>query len=637
MSPLRLIVILAPILVAACGGATDPVPVLDIGEADTEAGDVAEPWEDIIHGEDLEVPPLLEPPVDNPVGADLAQGFEDLLREYLAFSGDPGVTYAIWTGDGEWWSGAAGVRDIQSDVPMEPEMGFRVGSNSKTFMSAILLLLMEDGLVDLDVPISDYLPQYEGWGALCTRDLLAMQSGLADYLTTPEFLLTAMVDPDALDDPSFLISFIEEEETHFAPGEGCEYCNTNYVLVGMVIEAVTGQAAEDVLRERIVEPLGLVNTYLDVDDAPREDLAHGYLDVELTYQVFGVPAEALSFIPDDWYVEGNVLDATYVFPPSIAWTAGSVTSCVRDMVVFIRALVGGDLLEPDSLEQMKNPQWCALFQHEGDYGLGLHWYDSAWGQSFGHGGLHFGYSVSTQHIPDAGLTWSIMHDWLPNSADFVPWEAMAGVMEGYDGGWIPFLPPEGFFDASDGDHLEIRWRGEIVKPGDASGGTYRFAAHLAGEVIPYNGFGGNCKLENQGGPGQVIVEAVIPEPTDPAIMRALRFSMTPENLALGGGYWSLDMLKPYAVIGILTDVTLDLQTGKPQMLCVTAVPDLTRETEVLWETPEGWEPALGSTLKLYASVALDTSIEGVEKYLEPLQISRCTCLDEAGEPYPCDG
>ena len=627
-------------LAISCAGSPDPSPILDVGgdalpEADVEDSDAAGPEGDLTD-EDVHVPPLLEPPVDAPVSPTLAQGLGDLLREYLAFSGDPGVSYAVWTGDDEWWSGAAGVRDIQSGIPLEPEMGFRVGSNSKTFMSAILLLLMEDGLIDLDMPISDYLPQYPQWGVLSTRHLLAMQSGLPDYLTTPEFLLSAMIDPDALLDPGFLISFMEDEEVNFQPGEGCEYCNTNYVLAGMLIEAVTGQSAQDVLRERIIEPLGLVNTYLDVDGGVRDDLAHGYLDVELTYQVFGVPAEALSFIPDEWLVDGNILDATYVFPPAIAWTAGSVTSCARDMVVFMRALVDGILHEPASIEEMKETTFCALFRHNGDYGLGLHWYDSPWGQSFGHGGLHFGYSVSTQHIPDAGLTWSVMHDWLPSSADFIPREALGMIMDGYDGTWVPFLPPEDFFDASDGDRLEIRWRGAVTPAGQAGHGTYRFAAHLGGETILYTGFGAKCGLDKSGVTAQVVIEAAVPEPADPNLLRSLRFSMPQLTLKDGGGYWSLNLLQPYAVVGVLMDVVLYSESGKLEQFCVTAVPDFERTTEVIWETPEGWKPVVGSQLKLYGSVALATSTEAIEEYLAPLQFPRCFCFNEAGEPVLCE-
>ena len=209
-------------------------------------------------------------------------------------AGIPGIFAEVRVRD-DVWRGAAGVADLVTRAPVTPGMRHRVGSISKTFVAAAVLQLVERRAVDLDAPIRRYLPNLVPGGrgdAITVRMLLNHTSGLADYLPTAypslaAFPVVADTSPRSLDDNRFtrfdpldLIEMGVRASTAAAPGTSPgRYSNTNYLLVGMVVDAATGRHHSEEIRRRILEPLGLTSTFYWKQQKVTGRIAHGYVGV----------------------------------------------------------------------------------------------------------------------------------------------------------------------------------------------------------------------------------------------------------------------------------------------------------------------------------------------------------------------
>ncbi|NCT92316.1 beta-lactamase family protein [Cellulomonas sp. APG4] len=277
------------------------------------------------------------------------------------------TTYDVTAGVGDLASGA--------DVPVDGQV--RIASNTKTFTATVVLQLVGEGEVALDEPVETYLPGLlRGDGidgsAITVRQLLQHTSGLPNYT-----LHLGLEDPFALRDTYLpareLLDVALEHPALFAPGERWEYSNTNYTVLGLLIEAVTGRPYAEQVTERIIEPLALEHTYVPLpgERELREDHPRGYH-------------------PD---ADGELADITRI-DPSWGGAAGEVVSTPGELTAFFEALVGGELLEPAQLAEMQRtvempPEW------PGDgYGLGLSLDVLSCGvELWGHGGDIFGYST----------------------------------------------------------------------------------------------------------------------------------------------------------------------------------------------------------------------------------------------------
>ncbi|MBM4371522.1 MAG: beta-lactamase family protein [Deltaproteobacteria bacterium] len=573
----------------------------------------------------------------DPLEPVLAQSLQALLEEYLAFSGDPGMTLTVRTGAGEWWSGAAGLADLATGEPMEPGMGFRVGSNTKTFTSTLVLMLADEGLVDLDASLADYLPEYPQWEEVTVRMLLSMRSGLHDYLTDLDFIIQGLMDPSALTDPLVLVDFVADLPFDAPPGTTGAYCNTNYVLLGLLVERLTGQPFQEVLQARIVEPLGLAATRLD--ETPEEDpgLAHGYMDLGIVALAFGIPPEALTFIPEEWFLEGQIVDATYAFPPMSSWSAGSMISSSEDMVLFMRALLRGELLSAEALAEMQEVQDILLLGGQVPYGLGLQYAETSWGPSWGHGGLNFGYQASTRHLPDADLTWSAMHDYLPEQSWILEQRMLTWLMEGRQEVYEPCLPPGGFFPGQDGT-VELRLAGPLnpAKAQAPVSGIARVQARLDGELLPVYGLASWASLTTGFQP-RVTVETVGPSTTPGVDMRYALLSVNPALLEGAEGLVELSAAGPFDVITVVAELVWNGAWGHAERSCVVAVTDTGRDAALQVCGDEGAGVTLeeGAVLKVFASLPVTTDPAAVDAALALLGAERCTCQDQAGEVIPC--
>ncbi|MBT0771457.1 beta-lactamase family protein [Kineosporia sp. J2-2] len=293
----------------------------------------------------------------------------DVARQVLG-AGAPGYTARI--DDGHRVSlTTAGVADRATGRKLTGHDQFEIGSNTKTFMSALTLQLVDDGKVDLDAPVSGYLPgTVPGGDAITVRMLLNHTSGLFSYTADEDFAKGLTTDPERVWTPRELLDVAFAHDPEFAPGQGWSYSNTNYTLIGMLLEKLTGERLPDLVRERIAAPLGLRNTYFA--DPAATNTGPGYAH---GYSVSFAGTEPAYTDTATWPIGG--------------WggAAGAIVSDQRDLSRFFSGLLGGELFSAEQLRQMKTTvDLPGDFLYQGGYGLGIFRLDSACGTVWGHGG-----------------------------------------------------------------------------------------------------------------------------------------------------------------------------------------------------------------------------------------------------------
>ncbi|MEP6680612.1 MAG: serine hydrolase domain-containing protein [Chloroflexota bacterium] len=281
--------------------------------------------------------------------------YEVALEAARVHFGVPGISLAVLKGDGGGWSGTAG--------SIEPGRPLVIGSVMKTFVAALTLQLADEGAIGLGDPVTRYLPEAKVARGITVAELLQHTSGIAD-------LFTDTMSNALNSDRSHAWTRAEILKTiggpWFAPGKGWAYSNTNYLLLGMLIERVTGSPLHDVLAARFTHPLGLSRTHLI---GPGEASDDGLLD----------PSWASAF-----------------------WGSGATESTVDDLVRWGDALYGGSLLRPETLHRMTH------FNKDG-YGFGTQRVEltrSLVGP--GHSGLLGTYTTLLVHLPRQDITLALI-------------------------------------------------------------------------------------------------------------------------------------------------------------------------------------------------------------------------------------
>jgi D-alanyl-D-alanine carboxypeptidase len=308
-----------------------------------------------------------------------------LLNDVVS-TGVPGIIARVQDGR-EIRLAAAGVADLATGAALQPQARFRVGSISKTFVATVVLQLVGERRLALDEPVARWLPGLLADGNRITvRELLNHTSGLFDYTADPTLL--AGIVHNRVWDPTELVAIAERHPSTFPPGSAWGYSSTNYIVAGLLVEAVTHHPLARELQQRIFGPLRLDDTSFPVATAYiRGDHAHGY-----------VPT---TFVPTPG---GKPFDVT-AFNPSHAWAAGAIVSDAADLSRFYRDLMDGRLLPPRLLREMKttvaeNPADPTYFR----YGLGIERVQDPCGTNWGHTGAIFGYQDMTYWNEQTGRT-----------------------------------------------------------------------------------------------------------------------------------------------------------------------------------------------------------------------------------------
>ena len=188
----------------------------------------------------------------------------------------PALSAAVILPNGTSWSGPAGKADAASGTPATPDTAFAIASITKTFVAALVLELVQDGVLSLDDPIATWLPQLAGdprfaANRVTVRQLLDDTSGIADCMEA--WSEAALKDPTRRWTPDAVIAFVGDPT--FAPGTRWAYSNTNYILAGIIIERASGATVASSLRRRILDPLELAGTVLQQQEQPTGLIAHG--------------------------------------------------------------------------------------------------------------------------------------------------------------------------------------------------------------------------------------------------------------------------------------------------------------------------------------------------------------------------
>lgn len=375
-----------------------------------------------------------EESVDNFEGR-IVPAVQVLLDDYVHFSHVPGVELTLVDPEGREWQGHAGVADVRNGKPVEGELLFRVGSHTKLFVGVVMMKLVEQGVVELDQPLTKYLPEYDRWSGVTVRMLLDMTSGIPDYLVIPGITMSMLTDPESGMSPKQIVDAVHDQEMMFDPGAEGFYSDTNTFIAALIIEHVTGRPLARNIRRELTLPYGLKDTFLDVNTFRKARLIHGYLDLtvagnDLTIVDPGLLSllpMAADLLPQDMLVTRTLVDSTYLAHPSYAWAAGALVSTPHDLASFVRSVFSGQVLSPDSVSEMTRTGIIRMLGYPTDYGIATQSFTHELGTSFGHSGMSYGYRSATFHYPESGWTYSMTCNTYP-----APWmefdTELAGVL-----------------------------------------------------------------------------------------------------------------------------------------------------------------------------------------------------------------
>ena len=321
--------------------------------------------------------------------APLREKLQTKLAELHRNGKFPGATLGVALADGRSMGLAVGVSDREAKTPMQPTDLMLQGSVGKTYAAALALQLVAEGKIGLDDRIEKYLGK-EKWFArlpnakeITVRMLMNHTSGLVRYEFKEEFAKDLTAQVEKVWKPEELVSYIFDTKAPFEAGKGWDYSDTNYIVLGMIIERVTGKPYYDLVRKRVLGPLKLRKT-VPSDGRVIPGLAQGYAGAD---NPFGG-------------TDAMIRDGKFVINPQFEWTGGGMASTTEDLALWAKALYEGRAfpakLMPQALEGVPAP----MLGKETKYGLGVIIRQTPLGTAYGHSGFFPGYLTEMVYFPD---------------------------------------------------------------------------------------------------------------------------------------------------------------------------------------------------------------------------------------------
>ncbi|HET8927432.1 MAG TPA: serine hydrolase domain-containing protein [Microbacterium sp.] len=316
----------------------------------------------------------------------LQQTLDDTMAEYNV----PGAAVGVWIPDEGSWTAVAGLADVRTNEPVTADMQWPIRSITKSYTVTLILQLVDEGVLNLDDTIDQYIDGITDGDTITLRELADMSSGNSDYFTDAFIQDFFVDDPDRLFTLDELNSYVVGQPAQFAPGTEKVYTNANTNLLGKVVEVATGQKYADVLNERILEPLGQTGTRYITDISTWTD------------------PHALGYSPDEtgtgWMDQiPNI---------SVLGPAGSMITSLDDARVWGEALAEGMLLDAATqAERQKGAPLDAGPPYD-IYALGMGQTDGWWG----HNGEGLGYTAANFHNTQTGATIAVFF----NLSDYKP-------------------------------------------------------------------------------------------------------------------------------------------------------------------------------------------------------------------------
>ena len=306
----------------------------------------------------------------------------------------PGLRAAIRSPDG-LIEAAVGFSDIRDGTLLDTSIGMPGGSTGKTFVATVAMLLVEDGRLDLEAPISRWFDDetwFEELGAqanqITVAHLLSHASGMRDHVDAGAFYTAVgwrkLVGRSLYLSPREQIRFVSKKGLLFTPGEGYSYTDSGYLALGLVIEAVAGQPFEAMLTDRVLRPFGL-----DEARPARRDLdrvASGFASSSLM-RLIGLGGHSMRS------------DGTMKLDPRVEWTGGGLTTTPRALVDFYHALANGEIVKPATFQTMRDAGYRPP-ESTAHYGFGM----NVGADSYGHSGWFPGYRTAVRHFFEDNLT-----------------------------------------------------------------------------------------------------------------------------------------------------------------------------------------------------------------------------------------
>lgn len=299
--------------------------------------------------------------------------FDQMFQKKYPNDG-PGATVLVTKKGTVLYRNAFGKASLENDIPMNPNHVFEIGSITKQFTAVSILMLEEEGKLSVQDKLTKYLPNYPNGDQITVHQLLNHTSGIKSYTAMEGLNAFGKIDKSPIE----IIDYFKDEPIDFKPGEQWEYNNSGYIVLGYIIEKVTGKTYEDFIQERIFDPLGMKNSYYGDKARIIKNRASGY---QPTGQGFR-----------------NAMQISMTIP----YAAGSLMSCVDDMFLWHKAIRDNTLISAKS--KAKAHTNTTLNNGElTNYGYGWQINELNGKQSIEHGGGIFGFVTQGVYVPDEDI------------------------------------------------------------------------------------------------------------------------------------------------------------------------------------------------------------------------------------------
>jgi len=304
--------------------------------------------------------------------------FEAIVAASLAQTETPGALVGVWYPGRGTWLHATGIGDLATATWMTVDDHVRIASITKTFVATVILQLVDEGKLGLDDLLESLIPGIPNGTEITLRQVLGMDAGIYDFVHDSAVAVDYNVDPLHAFSPEDALAIIKASTPDFTPGEKVQYSNSNYILLGLIIEQLTGHAPSDEIVTRILTPLGMTNTsFAATPDMPMP-YAHGYTNA----------------------MTGEALRDVTRSNPDLPWTSGAMVSTLADLRIWAKALAEGTLLTPATQRERLIMGPIESEPIRVGYGLGILELNGL----LGHNGGILGYSSWMVHAPEEDAT-----------------------------------------------------------------------------------------------------------------------------------------------------------------------------------------------------------------------------------------
>ncbi len=323
----------------------------------------------------------------------LRQKLQTKLDEWHKSGKFAGATVGVCLADGNCFGLATGFSNLETKTPMKSTDLMLAGSVGKTYAAAVALQLVSEKKINLDDKIEKYLGAEKWFSRLpnskdiTIRQLMNHTSGLIRYEFKDQFTKDLTANPDKVWKPEELLAYLFDEKATFEAGKGWDYSDTNYIVLGMIIERVTGNKYYNEAKNRVLKPLKFQKTFPQ-DRREIKNLIQGYAGAE---NPFGGTDEMIK-------------NGKFTINPQFEWTGGGMVSNAEDLARWAKAMYEGKAFDKKLLPEMLTGVSAPMLGRETKYGLGVIIRPTRAGLTYGHSGFFPGYMTDMMYFPEEKIS-----------------------------------------------------------------------------------------------------------------------------------------------------------------------------------------------------------------------------------------